>query len=357
MADTLDTQEARERKMRIPPGNDIPVRSRYRPPKRAITAPQPSLKGHAIRLAIASAIGVVLMFALLMLAIQYAQRDWARKNQLALTPRPTAAAAAEPTPADFPAASPSWTYHPGPRATARLLRHLGADPFIPDHWRILARGLADKPQMEIQLSSLRISMAVRGETAEARNDLGALHLQQKRMADAAAQFRAADQIRPGYAPARFNLALCALSDRKPAHAIQLLGQYLGQRPDDLTALRLQATLLSQIGCPLDALRMLERFLQTQSPDHPLFLEASVLAARLGQNGNAVRYLETAVNGNPIQSVIRTYQSSAFREIRLSDENDKLTTLLANKARAAIGTPVPAEDVQPLRDTTFDAKIR
>ena len=339
-----------------PSGNDIPARSRYRPPRRAVTTPQPTIKGHTIRLAVASAIGIALMFALLMLAVQYAQRDWNRKNQRARTSHAPETDAAKEAVAP-PQEPQGWTYELRPSATPRQLRRLTSDRFNSNWWRILARGLADKPHPEIRMSCLRMAMAVGGEDAEILNDLGVLHLQQKRMKDAAAQFQTVDQIRPGFAPARFNLALCAIADRNPALAIQLLGQYLGQRPADTTALRLQATLFSQTGRPLDALRMLEKFLRTQPPDQPLFLEAAVLAVRLGQNGNAVRYLETAMNGNPIQTVVRTYQSPAFREIRLSGEGDGLAARLASRARAAFSTPVPAEDVQPLRATTPEAKIR
>ena len=125
----------------------------------------------------------------------------------------------------------------------------------------------------------------------------------------------------------------------------------------MAALRLQSTLLSQLGRPLEALLLLEKFLKGQPPQQPLFLEAAVLAARLGQNGNAIRYLETALNGNPIQAVVRTYQSTVFREIRLSGEGDKLSTRMADKARAAFGTPVPDTEIQPLRATTPEIKIR
>jgi hypothetical protein len=85
--------------------------------------------------------------------------------------------------------------------------------------------------------------------------------------------------------------------------------------------------------------------------------SAILAARLGQTGNAIRYLETALNGNSIQAVIRTYQSTVFREIRLSGEGDKLSARMADKARAAFGTPVPEDEIQPLRATAPEIKIR
>jgi len=99
--------------------------------------------------------------------------------------------------------------------------------------------------------------------------------------------------------------------------------------------------------PEEALRLLENFLKTQPPEQPLFLEAAMLAARLDQHGNALRYLETALNGNPIQNVIRAYQSPTFRDIRLSGKGDTLAARMAAKARTAFGAPVPVEEIGPL----------
>jgi tetratricopeptide (TPR) repeat protein len=336
--------------------NAIPKRQFHKPARNAAIPPQPTIQSHTIRLLVASAIGVVLMFALLMLAVQYAQRDWNRKNQRAKTwqtPKPAATnnaaeASEEPT---------GWKYELRPSATQRQMRRLAADSLVSNWWLILGRGLSDKTDPDLSMSCLRMAMAVEGENAEIKNDLGAAYLQQKRMKEAVAEFRAADQIRPGFALARFNLALCSIANREPLQAIWLLGQYLGQRPDDIAALRLQSTMLSQTDRSLDALHMLEKYLKNQSPEQPLFLEAAVLAARLGQQGNAIRYLETAMNGNPIQTVIRVYQSSAFRDVRLSGEDDKLAARLADKARAAFGTPVPTEDIQPLRAAPPEAKVR
>ena len=68
-------------------------------------------------------------------------------------------------------------------------------------------------------------------------------------------------------------------------------------------------------------------------------------------------LETALNGNPIQTVVKTYQSPTFRDIRLSGEGDPFASRLANRARAAFSTPVPESEILPLRATTPEAKVR
>ena len=335
------------------PGESVPPRRSHRPRRESKFPPQPSVKHHAIRLAVATASGVLVMFILLMLAVKYAQRDWNRKNAEAWAsgtkPAPPPAAATTNEPA-------GWKFELRADAVPRQLTRLSADGIVSDWWVILARSL-DKSDPGLAVGALRMAMALRGDSAVLRNDLGAILLQQKRLKDAAAQFRAADQLRPGYAPARFNLALCTISDRNRDQAIVLLGQYLGQRPGDTAALRLLSTLLSQNDRAAEALHLLEKSLKNQPNDQPLFLEAAMLAARLGQNGNALRYLETALNGNPVQAVIRAYQSPAFRDIRLSGEGDALAAVMADRARRTFSTPVPIEELQPLRAPPPGVKVR
>ncbi|MGD9781412.1 MAG: tetratricopeptide repeat protein [Kiritimatiellia bacterium] len=332
----------------------IPPRQHYRPARSAAIPPPPSPKRHAIRLAVATAIGVALMLFLLMMAVQYAKRDWSQKNQRARASGAKKPAAAEIQAEETPQ---GWTYELRPLATRRALRRWSSDPLLPNAWILLARSLSEKTDRDLYASCLYMAMAVGGENARMHNDLGAVFLRQRRTKDAAAQFRAADQIRPGFAPARFNLALCAIAERNPAKAVKRLGQYLGQRPDDVPALRLQATLLSQLGRPEEALHLLEKFLKTQPPGQPLFLEAAELAARLGQDKSALLYLETAVNGNSIRAVARMFQSHAFRDIRLSGTAGPLAARLANQARAAFGAPIAADEIQPLSAGATKAKVR
>ena len=296
-------------------------------------------------MAVATAAGLAVMFILLFLAMQYLQRDWVRKQQQAKTPisRPD-----KKLPEAKPAPVPGWTCALRPSATTRQMARLRSDRFVGNAWFILSRGLSEKTDPRILLGGLRMAMATGGDNAELRNEFGVVHLRQKRMREASGQFRIALQIVPGYPPALFNLALCTIAERNPGYAFRLLGQYLGRHPGDVSALRLQSTLLSQLGQPRDALNMLEKFLKDQPPAQPLFLEAAALAARLGQNGKALRYLETSMNGNPIQSVVRIYQSPAFRDIRLSGEGDALASRIAAQARVAFGAPLPVDEIQPIR---------
>lgn len=313
------------------------------------------MRTHVIRLVVATALSFALMLALLMLAVQYLKRDWTRKQQRAWA---SGAQRQVEVPADAPVEPAGWTYAVPPTATDPYLERLATEPLSRiNGWLILARGLSNKTDAGLVISALRMAMARDGENADLRNDFGAAYLRQRRMRPAADQFAAADQIRPGFAPALYNQALCAISDRQPERAVRVLGRYLGQRPEDVTALRLQATLLAQLGRTDHALLLLEKFLKSQPPDQPLFLEAAQLAARLGQTGKALRYLETALGGNSIQAVVRTYQSGVFREIRLSGEGDRLAARMAERARMTFSSPIPEDDIQPLRETPPEAIVR
>jgi len=357
MSQSTPHQNQRTQPQESPTGNPIPVRRRNRPKRMTTTPPQPTMKGHTIRLIVATTVGVSLMLFLLMMAVKYAQRDWSQKNQRAKASRihapPLPGAIDTPT---VPIDLEGWTYEFQPAATQRELDRLAAMPNGPNGWLLLGRSLPGKTEPRIVHSALLMAMATDGESATLKNDMGAAYLQQKQLRKAEAQFKAADQLQPGFAPARYNLALCAISRHRPNQAIQLLGQYLAQRPLDTSALRLQSTLLAQLGRPEDALYLLEGYLKTQTPQEPLFLEAAALAARLGQNGNAIRYLETAMNGNPIRTVVRTYQSPVFRNIRLSSEGEELTSRLATKARATFGTAVTAGKIRPIRASKPKAKV-
>jgi len=309
-----------------------------------------------IRLVVATVVGVSLMLFLLMMAVKYAQRDWSQKNMRANASRTQHATAPGVEVAECISDIDGWVYKLPPAATPRTLDRLALLPGAHNAWLLLGRSLPEKSEADLVIAALRMAMATDGESAIIKNDMGAAYLQKMHLHKAISQFHAAEQLQPGFAPARYNLALCAISRRKPALAVKLLGQYLGQRPLDSTALRLQSTLLTQLGRPEEALYLLENYLKTQPVTEPLFLEAAMLAARLGENGNAIRYLETAMNGNPIQTVIRTYQSPAFRSIRLSGEGEALTARMATKARATFSTAVPQDEIRPLRSSAPKAIV-
>lgn len=327
--------------------NAIPPRSHRRTTRSPLITSQPSVRQHTIRLAIATSIGLLLMLALLMLAVKYAQRDWSHKTQQARSSHPKRAISDVADPSIHTTA-PGWAYDWSPNATRRELTRLTSDPQVANWWIIQGRGHPDNEHPYLVVGLLRMAMATSGESAAMKNDFGAAYLQQKRMRSAVVQFQAALQIEPGYAPTLFNLALCSIAQRNPAEGSRYLAHYLARRPNDTAAYRLQSSLLSQLGRPQQALDMLERFLRNQPPTQPLFLEASLLAARLGHHGSALRYLETALAGNPIQSIVRAYQSSSFRAIRLSGAGDALAARMASQARVAFGTPLPVEELAPLR---------
>lgn len=336
-------------------GNTIPPRPHRRAERTWSIPTQPSIRHHTIRLVVATAIGLLLMVALLLLAMKYAQRDWSRKNLQARTSH--APASSERLADSSPhATTPGWPYDWSPTATRRALTRLTSDPHVANWWLIQSRGHPDHDQPYLIVGLLRMAMATHGENAAIKNDFGAAYLQQRRVRAALGQFQAALQIEPGYPPALFNLALCSMTQRNPAEGSRYLARYLARRPTDTAAYRLQSSLLTQLGRPQQALEMLERFLREQPPTQPLFLEASLLAARLGQHSTALRYLEIALAGNSIQAVVRAYQSSSFRAIRLSGAGDALAARMASQARVAFGTPLPVDELAPQRAAP-DAIVR
>ncbi len=331
----------------------IPPREHQRAPRRPWPPRQPTARRHTIQMLMAAGFGVVLMFGLLMLAVRYAESDWHKKNMQARSHHGTTAT---PTAAATKATAACWKYTLPPAAVPHTLERLGGDAILPNHWLVLGRGLSNKTDPKLTLRALWLAMSVSGESVGMNNDFGVAYLEQKRIGEAVTQFQAALQLHPGFPPTLFNLALCAIAQRNPAEASQWLGRYLGQRPTDETALRLQATLLVQTGRADEALLLLEKFLRDQPPTQPLYLEAAQIAARLRQNAKALRYLEVALNGNPIQAVVRTYQSALFRDIRLSGDGDDLAARLAKSARIAYSTPVSEDTVLPIR-VTPDALLR
>ncbi|MDR0994041.1 MAG: hypothetical protein LBN38_05705 [Verrucomicrobiota bacterium] len=322
--------------------NRIPPRKYYRPPRDPRIPPQTTTRKHILRLVATVTGGAAIMLLLLMVAIKYAQRDWSRKNHRARYTSSSMLGAPVPQPLKDPFASSGWAYSPAPGNGNRYLRHLTRDRFIRNHWVLLAHGLAEGASPQLMLQAIRMAMAAEGDTAALRNHYGALLLQKNRIGEAEEQFRLAHRLRPGDAAVLFNLAMSTLAQNQPAQASQWLSRYLARHPEDAAAVRLQTALLSQFGEYPLALDRLERFLISQPPSQALFLEAAVLAARLGQTGKALRYLEIALNGNPIRTVARTYQSSAFRDIRLSGAGDAFATQLAAKARTVLGGPTAGE---------------
>ena len=327
-----------------PRGNLIPPRQPQHSPRRRMP-PHPSARAHTIRLIIATALALAAMFGLFMLAVKYATHDWNLKNQRA---KQAGRRPAKSKPKVSKLAPDAWRYEFPAEATERELARLTQDPYIPNHWLLFGRSLSDKTAFPVVQASYWMALAYGVETADVRNDLGAAYLRQGRTKAAYSEFLFAQQIEPGFVPSLFNLALCAIAERDLPKANRFLTQYLVRRPRDLDALRLQASLLSQGGQSPLALLMLEKTLRSETASHPLFLEAALVAAQLGQQGKAIRYLETSMNGNPIQAVIRVFQSPAFRDIRLSDEGNALSSRLASRARIQYGTPVKLDEITPLR---------
>ena len=136
-------------------------------------------------------------------------------------------------------------------------------------------------------------------------------------------------------PTLFNRALCALMSDLPEQALVWLVRYRARFPSDPQAIRLHYNLLLQLDRAPEAMDLLDRYLSTQPPSQPLFLDAALQAAQMNRVQQAIRYLETAQRGQPPAVIARIYQSPAFREIRLSPEGTAFAERLARRARASL----------------------
>ena len=223
------------------------------------------------------------------------------------------------------------------------MRHLdtlaGKEPF-PHLW-LLSGTTPDESRR-----GMLLDLAVNGDGAGARNLHAALLLKRGRVLEAIGELRIADRIEAGYPPTLFNRALCAMMTGLPDQAQSWIARYRARFPQDEQGMRFQFNLLLQTDRTDLAMELLDRFLASQPPSQPLFLEAALQAARMNRVGDAIHYLETARQGHPAAVIARIYQSPAFREIRLAPEGTAFAERLARTARASLARASAASAPAP-----------
>lgn len=295
------------------------------------------------RMGLSIAVGALAMLLALFGAVKYLQRDWADKNQRARAQGHRTSSAASVS-ADSPACADGgrpWTVP----ATARdaFLSSLSSGP-APHVWLVqgFGSGLAPKARRRAAL----LDLAENGDGVQFRNLHAALLLKHGDVLQAVAQLRRAERIAPGYPPTVYNRALCALMSDLPDQALLWLVRYRARFPDDPQAVRLHFNLLVQLDRPAEAMDTLDRFLATQPPSQPLFIDAAVQAAQMDRVADAIRYLEIAQRGHPPAVIARIYQSPAFRNIRLSPEGTAFAERLARRARASLARSASVHPMAP-----------
>lgn len=320
--------------------------SRKAADSRGAPGSQPDPLVRLVHMVVAIVVSVLLMLLALFGAIRYLQRDWADKNQRARSHGHAASVQSPDIPAsaadapDAPAAGRPYALPAGTRS--RFISSLAGNAPMPHLW--LLQGQSPGLDAEARRRAMLLDLAENGDGIRFRNLYAALLLKHGNALQAVGQLRLADRISPGYPPTLFNRALCAMMSGLPEQALSWIVRYRARFPRDEQAMRFHFNLLLQADSPETAMDELSRFLASQPPDQPLFLEAAVQAARMGRVREAVAHLETARRGQSATTIGRIYQSPAFREIRLSPEGTAFAGRLARQARASLANSASAPPV-------------
>jgi tetratricopeptide (TPR) repeat protein len=322
-------------------------------PGRPGSQPDPVVR--LVRTILAVVVSVGLMLVVLVGAMKYLQRDWADKNQRARSHRRAVPASADGK-GDASAAEAEKGRDGGrpysvPSAVCgRFADSLAGTGAMPHLWLLSGREPAEERR------GMLLDLAANGDGAAFRNLHAALLLKRGRVLEAVGELRTAERIEAGYPPTIFNRALCAMMTDLPDQAQSWIARYRARFPQDEQAMRFQFNLLLQTDRPELAMDLLDRFLASQPPSQPLYLEAALQAARMNRVGDAIRYLETARQGQPAVVIARIFQSPAFREIRLAPEGTVFAERLARKARASLARAATARSPSASAETPVSARM-
>lgn len=237
-------------------------------------------------------------------------------------------------------AAASWLYVDGRvdgRRTLRTLARFGTEAGLPENasWRIL--GTARPARSDRALSAAALRMA--GDDPRTLNAWALRDMELGDHPSAIRRLRALLALHPGTPSALYNLALCHIYLRQPAPALAALSAYLGQRPRDEAALRLQTALLVQLDQAPLALSILETHVSAVGRPTSILLDAAYLEARAGHSSAAIRHLEAAIPAVPLSRIIQVYNTPDFQQARLTAAGQALTAKLAALARSAAASPL------------------
>lgn len=302
------------------------------------------------------AIVLVAMVVGLLIAKKVLVSDWADKTQAAKAKaaeraakaeaereriaHDAADAAVEPAEALRKQAAASWLYVDGrvnPRRTLRDLSRFGAAAGLPENaaWRVIGTALPARSNRALTAAALRMA----GDDPRTLNAWALRDMELGDYRSAVRHLRTLLRLRPGTPSALYNLALCHVYLRQPGPALSALSAYLGQRPRDEAALRLQTALLVQLDQAPLALSILETYVSAAGKPTSILLDAAYLEARAGHTSAAIRHLEAAIPAVPLSRVIQVYNTPDFQQARLTTAGQALTAKLAALARSAAASPI------------------
>lgn len=150
--------------------------------------------------------------------------------------------------------------------------------------------------------------------------------------EAQAQIERAMTLAPFHVPTRLSLAGLHLTQKRLPDGLQLVDELLAERPDDLTAGRLRAILLTEIG-DYDAAATAFEGLAASHPDHiALSIGLGDAYRALGRKSDAIIAYRRAIAVDPLMG--RSWWSLATLDATAIDDDDIAAMEKALAARAA-----------------------
>jgi tetratricopeptide (TPR) repeat protein len=212
---------------------------------------------------------------------------------------------------------------------------------FPNPWHLAGKYYLRDKDYSAARRCLELAAASQPETAELLNDLAVSHLFQRQIPPARSLLETALTLDPQFAPAHFNLGLCAAAAGNRAAARMHFQRFRELRPDDARALKEIAALDTAAGDLASALSQLQTALRINSRWADLYFEAAALSAALGQTTNALAYLEKTLDLAAPATIYRVYKNPVFKTLQLTEDGRAFELKLARKARENLAAGRPA----------------
>jgi tetratricopeptide (TPR) repeat protein len=188
---------------------------------------------------------------------------------------------------------------------------------------------------ELAIRHLAAALESDENIEEILNDLGIAYLYSGRAAEALNNFEGALQANPEATAPLFN---AGLAHRRLGQITEARGRLLAYQAlagDDARSIRELAMLDVIESNRGGALTRLEQAMRKDKTWYTPVLDAALIHAELGDAGNALAYLERALELAPAWAVHQVYTQPPFRDIRLGPESKAFEARLAVRARGQL----------------------
>ncbi|HMO51644.1 MAG TPA: tetratricopeptide repeat protein [Kiritimatiellia bacterium] len=216
-----------------------------------------------------------------------------------------------------------------------LTRYQEALAIDPSHPQILAE--TGRLLIRLNRHAEAVTLLERAESAspghpDILNDLGVALTFAGRAEAAVTLYEQVRAAHPDYAPALFNQGYALVQLRNHEQARPLLEAYVEKRPDDAMALGVLAIMELAEQHHEKALGLLDRAIAAAPNWVTPYLDAASIHASLGQDSQALNYLERALDAGGPAEVYQHYMTPVFRSLRTSDAGKGLEKKIADRAR-------------------------